>query len=435
MINLYYDNIIEGVPAPNGANFEITNDARRIPYVKDHKPSTPVAKFNTFYFVMKANKTVVNLFTGKPKQTKNLYYPIELSYSSYGWNRNLTTLISPRAKSLIKKGRLKLLILAPRISGNSYIISLLKTRIDEIVEILGIKRDSIYIVLGELKNVYRNLLGSKKVFGIDWWQIYMQLVYKVRQGESSLDWISDDEYLKPAKDNKFDYDQWNPGKIYNTAFTNYFQTDVTMFLELAHNKLLDDGYIKIDVNNYKLPDTITPMLVNPRANQIEKQSKNGIYKNIAKYSQEVDDDLLSYDIHKYQDTLLTIICDDSEVNVNTNYKQELASFRLGPTVWKHIYIGHPIAIVGSPSAHEYLNNQGYFSCNEIINQYYDSMYDPTKRATYIRKNIDYLKGLEPDQIQDLIKESIPFLKKNREIFLTRRMQPKFLTLFVDMNNS
>jgi hypothetical protein len=435
MINLYYDNIIDGVPAPNGADFKLTNDARRIPYVKDHRPTTPIAKYNTFYFVMKANKTVVKLVTGKPKNIKNLYYPIELNYSFYSWNRNLTTLISSRAKSLIKKGRLKLLILAPRIAGNSFIIHALKTRIDEIVELLGIKRDSIYIVLGELNNVYRNLLGTNKVFGIDWWQIYMQLVYKVRQGESSLDWIADDEYLHYSDDKIIDYESWNPKKIYNTDFTNYFQTDITMFLELVHNKLLDDGYVNIDVTKYKLPDDISNMLVNPRSTQIEKESKRRIFKHIKTYSQEVNTDILSYDIDNYQNTLLTILCDDSEVNINTNYKQEIASFRLGPKIWKHMYIGHPIAILGCPSAHEYLNSQGYFSCNEIINQYYDSMYDPTKRATYIRKNIDYLKSLNEEQIQELINESIPFLKKNREIFLTKRMQPKFLTLFVDMNNS
>jgi hypothetical protein len=436
MINLYYDNIIDGVPAPNGTfNFEISKDARRIPYVKDYRAEMPIAKFNTFYFVMKANKTVVNLVSGKPKNIKNLYYPIELNYSYYGWNRNLTALISPRAKSLIKKGRLKLLILAPRLAGNSFIIEQLKQRVDEIVELLGIKKSQIYIVLGELNNVYRTLLDTKNVFGIDWWQIYMQLVYKVRSGLSSLSWICEDPFLKISKDLTIDHENWNPKKVYNTSFTNYFQTDVTVFLELAHNNLLDDGYVKLNSSNYNLSKTISPMLVNPRSSQLEKESKQGLLKHIDNYSQEVNNTLMNYNIEEYQDTVLSILCDDIEIDVNTQYKQEVASFTLGPNVWKHIYIGHPAAIIGCSSVHNYLNNQGYFSCNALINQHYDTMYDPTNRAEHIRKNIEYLKSLSSEDISELIAEAIPFLKKNREIFLTRRMQPKFLSLFVDMNNN
>lgn len=432
MINLYYDNIIDGTPAPNGAKeVALTDDARQVPHVAQYRPQSPISKFNTFYFVMKAHKVSVKLFTDKPKNIKNLFYPIELNHAHYGWDRDLTDVPSPRAKQLIQKGKMKLLILAPRITGGEYIITRLKQRIDEIVD-SGIPRDSIYIVLGELNNVYRNLLGTKNVFGFDWWQVYAQIIFKVRQGESSLHWIShSDKFLKKANDEILDLDNWSPLKFFNVSTGPGRDHDIALLLELIFNKVYELGIFDFDLSKYNLKKQITTSYVDPRKSLVEKQRKLGIIKNIEDYVSDRKFEYLEYDIDDYNDTMFTIICSDHEIQAG-DYKQEVASLSTDLRTWQHIVIGHPIAILGPVDSVAYLNNEGYFTFNEMLNQNYDAIYYSVKRSEQIVKNILAMQTFSEEQLTERIQNIIPFLKKNRERFFNKKMEGKFIQLFVDM---
>jgi hypothetical protein len=434
MINLYYDNIIDGVPAPNGAEeIALTNDARQIPYVKNYRTHSPIAKFNTFYFVMKAHKVAAKLYTKKAKFAKNLFYPIELNHFHYGWNRNLSNVPSARAKSLIKKGKMKLLILAPRITGGSYYIKLLKERINELVE-SGIDKDNIYIVLGELNNVYRNLLDTKHVYGFDWWQVYGQLIFKVRNNESSLHWISHtDKFLKKSNDEKLDLDNWNPTKIFNVS-TSKRDHDISLLLELINKQTYDNGYFNFILEKYKLKKELTTAYVDPKKSTVEKHQKLGTIKHIEKYDSKIKqaEDILEYDIKHYTDSLFTIICAEHDINFNTEYKPEVASLSTDLRTWQHIAIGHPFAIIGPVDSVAYLNNEGYFTFNELVDQKYDTIYYSVKRVEYIVRNIKHIEKLPKDEIDNIINEIKPFLKKNKEKFFNKKMDGKFIQLFVDM---
>ena len=425
MINLYYDNIIEDVPAPNGAKeIALTDDARRVPHVANYRPESPIAKFNTFYFVMKAQKTVVKLHTGKPKFAKNLFYPIEINHSIYGWNRDWTNLLSARAKALIVKNKMRLLILAPRITGTRYFIRKLKIRIDELVE-SGIPRKNIHLVLGELNDVYRNMLDLKTVYGFDWWQVYSQLIFKVKTGQSSLHWLSHSDlelFNEPIPE--FDIDNWNPKKVYNLVPSDGRDHDIALLLELIDKNAINDGYYTFDKSKYDLKRDLKIVYIDPRQSHFEKDNKTRIMKRIEEYDNKDDVNL--------NDTIFSILCENHEISAGTDYKQEIRSLATSYEIWKYIYIGHPFAVLGCADIIAYLNNQGYFTFNQMISQKYDSIYYPAKRSKEIVNNISYIKSLPEEQIKERIENIKPFLKKNKEKFLNRRMQGKFLELFVDM---
>lgn len=432
MINLYYDKIIEGIPAPNGStNIGLTNDARRIPFDQNNTIASPINPINTFYFVMKANKIVIDLYTEKQK-AKNLLYPLELTNSHYGWNRDLTQLISPRAKQLIRKGRMRLLILAPSFTGNLWKALQLKIRIDEIIE-SGIPKDSIHIVLGDIKCTYKKLLDLKNVYGIDWGQIYSQIVYKVRFGQSDLDWIApqDKSFLFKANDKLINHKQWTNKFLFNVVSTIPREHDIPLFLELSYKKLLKYGNFNFNVSNYSV-STLNDNHINPRLGIIEKEQKRAIFKNLPKTVDSVNTDVLSYDNKLLENTVVSIICDENFTDTHTRYRDEIAALSPGLKVWQSIALGHPFMILGSVDTMNYLNSEGYFSCNELVNQQYDSIYNSANRASEIVKNLQVLANMSDSELKEIMEQSIPYLKKNQQIFFERRMQSKFLELFVDM---
>jgi hypothetical protein len=432
MINLYYDKIIDGVPAPNGStNIGLTSDARRIPYVRNWGIESPINPVNTFYFVMKANKLVIKLYTEKQK-AKNLFYPIELSDSMYSWNRDLTQIISPRARQLIKKGRMKLLILAPMFVGNYWKANEFKKRLFEIVD-SGIPKDNIYVILGDIKCTYKHLLGLRHVYGIDWGQIYSQIIYKVRFGQSDLEWIAPQhkDFLFNANDKLIDHNNWNNKFLFNVTTTNYREHDISLYLELEYRDLLKHGNYIFNISNYKVTE-LNDNHINPRAPMLEKQYKRNIYKNLKTSTNSNNTDILAYSNSLLENTVVSIICDDVFVDTYTPYRDEIAVMAPGFKIWQNIALGHPFMILGSVDTMNYLNNQGYFSCNELINQSYDSVYNAAKRSSEIVNNLQSLHNSSEELLISRMKESIPYLKKNQQIFFERTMQSTFLELFVDI---
>jgi hypothetical protein len=319
---------------------------------------------------------------------------------------------------------MRLLILAPRITGTRYFIRKLKIRIDELVE-SGIPRKNIHLVLGELNDVYRNMLDLKTVYGFDWWQVYSQLIFKVKTGQSSLHWLSHSDlelFNEPIPE--FDIDNWNPKKVYNLVPSDGRDHDIALLLELIDKNAINDGYYTFDKSKYDLKRDLKIVYIDPRQSHFEKDNKTRIMKRIEEYDNKDDVNL--------NDTIFSILCENHEISAGTDYKQEIRSLATSYEIWKYIYIGHPFAVLGCADIIAYLNNQGYFTFNQMISQKYDSIYYPAKRSKEIVNNISYIKSLPEEQIKERIENIKPFLKKNREKFLNRRMQGKFLELFVDM---
>ena len=432
MINFYYDNIIDGIPAPNGTtNIGLTKDIRQIPFNKDKTISSPINIINTFYFVMKANKIVIDLFTGKQRAT-NLFYPLEITDLFHRWNRDWVHLISPRAKQLIKKQRMKLLILAPSFTGSLWKALQLKKYIHGLID-SGISKDSIYVVLGDIRCTYKHLLELENVYGIDWCQIYSQIIYKVRFGQSNLDWIApqDANFLFKANDKLIDHSSWKPNTLFNVVSTHPRDHDIALYLELIYKNMLKFGNFNFDIGNYQVT-TLNDNHINPRASMLEKDQKRGIFKNLSKLPISNNTDILYYDNELLENTVVTIICDENFVDTHTSYRNEIAALSPGLKVWQSIALGHPFMILGNVDTMTYLNSEGYFSCNELINQHYDSIYNSAKRSNEIVNNLQWLADMPKEKLTELMNESIPFLKKNQQLFFERRMQSKFLELFVDM---
>lgn len=425
MINLYYDKIVEGIPAPNGAaEIALTDDARRVPYVKNHTPQTAVAIMNTFYFIVKSQKVVVKIYTEKQK-AKNLFYPIELNDSLYNWDRDLTGLISNRPKKMIQKDHMKLLIVAPKLTGRYYHIERLKQRLDELVD-YGIPKSNIIVLLGEINGVYNSLLDYD-TYNLDYQQIYSQTLLKCRWGLSDLSWIfGNDTRANTLGKNEIEkeyttVDNWNPAKVFK-VITSKQDHDITLLLELIYRKLLDKGIFNFDPSDYAIK-TANNNLIDPRKSSIEKQRKHGILKNIFDYKQTTNETV---------DSLFKIICDESYLNINTPYKAELSTLSPGHNIYKSIAQARPFTVIGNVDTMSYLNSQRYFSCNELLDQRYDKSMSVTKRVALMCNNIDRILGMEEAQLQKIIEDSKPFLKKNQERFFEKSMQSTLLELFVDM---
>ena len=425
MINLYYDNIIEGIPAPNGTKeIALTKDARRVPYVKNHTIFHPISVMNTFYFIVKANKVGVNLYTEKQK-TKNLFYPIELADNFFNWDRPWYSLISTRAKRMIQKGHMKLLILAPKVREDYYQMTRLNFRINELIE-NGIPADSIVLVNGELNGVYKNMFDIDRVYGIDYAQIYTQLLYKTRWGISNLDWIFGyDKRAKPIskeqlEHERFDIENWNPQKIFSVIPSDK-DHDVTLLLELLYKNINDKGDINFDIEKYNIK-SLNNNYIDPRKSSLEKLSKIDFIKNLQKFSSKEE----SYN------GIVNIVCDDIFLNVDTKYKPELNGLSPGFKIWSQIALGHPFMVIGSLDTMAYINNERYFSYNSLLDQSYDRFSLTTKRIEYIVKNLEKLIGMSETSLKELVEENKPFMQANRKRFLEKSLAIKLMNLFVDM---
>ena len=65
-------------------------------------------------------------------------------------------------------------------------------------------------------------------------------------------------------------------------------------------------------------------------------------------------------------------------------------------------------------------------------EYWTGKLQQEKRSNEIVNNLQWLADMPKEKLTELMNESIPFLKKNQQLFFERRMQSKFLELFVDM---
>lgn len=425
MINLYYDKIIEGVPAPNGAkDIALTKDARRVPFVKDHTIFNPISVMNTFYFIVKANKIGVNLYTEKQKTT-NLFYPIELADQVFNWDREWHSLISKRARRMIEKGHMNLLILAPKVREDFYQMTRLNARIIELIN-NGIPKENITLVIGEINGVYKSMFSIDKVYGIDYAQIYTQLLYKTRWGLSDLDWIFG--YDKRAKTlskteiekEKYNIEDWAPNDIFSVLPSDK-DHDIALILELIYKNIHQLGNLNFNIENYNIKP-LNNNYIDPRKSSIEKESKKDLLKNLKNFSST----------EQNFNSAVNIVCDEVFLNVDTNYKPELNGLAPGFKVWSQIALGQPFMVIGSLDTMSYINNEKYFSYNTLIDQDYDRLTVPTKRIEYIVKNVERLASMEHSKLIALLEENKPFMIANRKRFLEKKLSIKLMNLFVDI---
>ena len=424
MINLYYDTIVEGIPAPNGSrDIELTKDAQRIPCIKKSNKVHPVFDINTFYFLVRAQKAVVNLYTGK-QRASNLFYPLEIHSNFFNWNREWTPLIANRARKMIQKNKMKLLLIAPGINLNDYYIDRFKERIDDLVEKTRIPKNQIYVILGDINNSYSDLLDCK-VFGIDYHQIYTQMLLKCRWGISDASWIFRHDMraktLHPSliKKEYRNVNEWNPDDYFDIIPSNKSH-DINLLIEMIYKDLTPKVSIDIDVTNYSIGNPSD--YINSRKSIIEKNKKVDIIQNLDRFKFS----------NLGSNSLCSIVCDNIHLIAGSKYKNSLTRLSPGFNIYRMLAQGHPFMVLGSLNTMHYLNNEGYFSYNELLNQSYDNNVSVLKRVEEIGNNIEKILSMDKNKLSNIIKDMKPFLAKNQKKFLTKRLENKLLDLFIDI---
>ena len=440
-INLYYDKIIDNTPIPNGVlSYDYSKDFKRIPYSTESKP--PVNRYTALFNVMKALKIDVNIFSGK-ETAKNLFYPVELN-NGINWDIPFFKFIPSKTLSRIAKDKMKLLIFAPWLSLGHTNMKRLKLRIDQLAD-YGVPKDKVYIVLGDVNESYKQLFDTNNLFGIDWWQIYTQIAYKSRYGLEDWHWVFKDQHSIPLIPKKianedFNIDNWNP-KYKFTAFCGSSRLhDTTLITELIYRNLDIHGIYSFNLTK-DLP-SLNPddsRIIDKKKGEKYIQEKTKILKTLETTVKKIDFNInqiknTPLGVHKsvYENSLVNIVSEPFTPPLDINYLDETNAIAPRMGVWRQIAKGHPFMVLGCVNTMGYISNEGYFTPTSLINGNYDKVSSTTKRVELICNNIERILSFSPQELQDRINETIPFMAKNKEKFYAKKNERKFQQLFREM---
>ena len=438
MINLYYDKIVEGIPAPNGTDFiSYTDNAYKIPVVKKNfKNGTPIIPYTEFYFIMKFTKTPVKIFTGTQK-AKNLFYPIELRESHTVSGFGLTSLIKPKVKNKIKKGTYKLLLICNKILHTNHSMGILKEKIEELVD-SGINKNNIYILISDVNASYKNFLNMPNVFGIDWQQIYTQVSYRARYEDSSIQHFfpfdSTMHYCNNEEKEKevFDVDKWKPQKLFTALTYRQRPWDISLIIELLYHNLENKGTWYFNKDTYDLPERLGDV-IDLKLPMQEYSRKQEILTQLKTKDMFVpSNDNLKFDNSIYHNSLFNIVSDELAPINYSSYPNSVLVMAPGTNVWRQIAQGHPFVIIGNLNIMQYLNNQGYFSYNELIYHNFDGITYTPKKVKLLVNEIKQLSLKSNNEIEQIKSNIISYAKKNKEKFFNKDHSRTFWQLFIDM---
>jgi hypothetical protein len=430
-INLYYDKIVNGNPVPNGVkDYKLSRSAPEgIPYMSSNelKKNDQVVRTTYFYNAMKVNNVNVNLFTKKETAT-NLFYPLEISRA--GQNLHITSVIPTKTLERIKKKKMKLLLLYQQWIGDYHLIRTLRERINAVQQ-YGIPSEQIYLVMGDVNCAYQELLGSIKVFGIDWSQIAAQITYKTRYLGEDLHWVSmsptDILITDSMRDDEI-ISNWNSPSMLFTAFTQQPTNQAIAILsELLINDLLDKGHYDLNTTQRKKFNVDDKIFVDKNwPDELKTKKKEAIFKIIN------SDSTIPKIKESLEDSVLSIIIEPFVPTLDINYLSETNALWISSNVWKSIAIGHPFIVVGSLSTMRYLNNEGYFSYVDLFSETYDSVSNLAIKTNLISTEIKKLSKLTTDEIKEKIELSKPFIEANKKKFYDKKHTWKFYDLFKEM---
>jgi hypothetical protein len=424
-INLYYDKIVDGHPVPNGVkDYKLSRTAPEgIPYMSSSELTNndQITRTTYFYNAMKVNNVNVNLFT-KKETASNLFYPVELSRA--GKNLHITSIIPTKTLERIKKKKMKLLLLYQQWIGDHHLIRKLKERI-HIVQQYGIPPEQIYLVMGDVNCAYQELFGNIKVFGIDWSQISAQLIYKTAQLGENYNWVS----LAPTdiKDTEV-ISNWDlPDKLFTIFAEQSTVQSLAILSDLLMNDLLNNGYYELSTTPREKFNVENKIFVDKNwPDELKIKKKEAILKLINSTSTipKIKESL--------ENSLLSIIVEPFVPTLDINYLSETNALWISRNVWRSIAMGHPFIVVGSLSTMKYLNNEGYFSYVDLINETYDSISNLAIKTNLISNEIKKLSNLTADEIKEKIELSRPFINANKKKFYDKKHTWKFYDLFKEM---
>jgi hypothetical protein len=420
-INLYYDNIVNGTPVPNGITRYKINKQYNIPVMSSLEHSDQVVKTTYFYNVMKANEVTVNLFT-KKETASNLFYPLELSKTAV--QNKLIDIVPSKTLARIKKRKMKLLLLYQQWMGDYKFMQNLKERVNVLIR-NEVPADQIYLVTGDINCAYQELFDKVKVFGIDWWQIAYQITCKSKYQNGDYHWISfliDDEIRK-----KFNINNWNNPSLTFTALTGDLSMhSLATITELASRKLLDKGCYEFNIKKNKHLNLDHKIFADDLLSD-NTILKKDIINNLLSTSATIENITQSL-----EDSVFAIIAEPFTPMLDKKYLSETNALWVSTNVWEAIAQGYPFIVVGSLSTMRYLNNEGYFSYVDLFNETYDSVSDLKIKLNLIMIEIDRLSKLPKEDINTRINLTKPFIEANKKKFYDKKHTWKFYDLFKEM---
>lgn len=443
MINLYYDTLVDDtVPVPNGSKiWQCANNTSRIPKATDSH--LIVHEYTYFFNCIKALGSPFELFTAK-EDCNNLFYPLELNPLALKEDENILDYIPTKSIKRISKGKMKMLLLMPTISHDYRYLWKLRRTIDNLTG-LGIPREQIYIVLGDINQTYRKLLNTKNLFGIDWNQIYMQIALKSRYNIENLRWVFNNEFAswpgeEKLKAEQFDIDNWNPKRLYS-AFTGKANLHNTCFVSDLKYYGLDTlgkysyniGYNDINHNfkDFRITDkTKGEEFIERKKHYVKNLSKKTVIMDMTTAQRRVDGQYVNKSL--YEDSVINIISDSWMPMLDENYLDETNVLAPGKMIWLQIAKAHPFMVLGCLNTINYIMNQGYFSSNFLVNEDYDRVTSITKTSEMICDNLKMLNECDTKELKDKMEFIKPYLKKNKEKFFERPNKRKFNLLFEEM---
>ena len=438
-INLYYDNIINDIPVPNGvSSYDFLKDRRNVPCNKEKVH--PINEVTAFYNAMKVLEVSnVNLLSGKEK-AKNLFYPLELSPGKK-WDVDLLTIIPEKTVNRIKKRHMKLLILAPRISHDYAVLWKLRQRLDYMAS-KGITRDMIFIVLGDLNRTYRKLFDTPNVYGIDWWQIYAQISYKSRYGLEDWNWVFNERrnIIINVQDENFQFENWKPKRIFTALTGNSAIHNTTFISELIYKNLEQYGMYSYNLEGYANSKNYKDFRITDKSRGSEYiEIKKQIIEKLSSSTKifdltysEIQQDPFKLHKNVYEDSLINIVSGSYSPMFDKNYLDEIDVVSPGLGVWRQLAKGHPFMMLGCLNTMGYLSNEGYFLPTQLTNHMYDRVADTPEKVRLMCNSIEHLSQLTATEVQDKVQQLIPFMKKNKEKFFDKPNKRKFEQLFREM---
>ena len=374
-INFYYDVITKRGPVPNGLS-SYTNNKRICPFPFNniHSPAWMVSPVTGFYNLMLTNGCAIDIFT-KKKFCENLFYPLEIRQTG------INVVIPPTTLNYLKKGKLKLLLLAPTQRNYSQ-MCVIKEIAAKFVK-LKVPLENIFIVTGDINNSYKELFSPYKAYSIDWWQIESQAIIKNNNNTMKKYELFGNLPKTPLPVKDYNINSFNPTLLFHTFSTNDSNTRTLLIDRLKDANLYDKGTI--------------------------------ISKNDS--------------IDHHTNSLVTIITPEEQSIKNVNYMSEVNALFTNLEIWELIVMGKPFIILGCQQMIRYLNSQGYTTFYDLINEKYDSYLDYEIKVDLICNELSRISNDDNSTILKTIKK---LAEVNKVKFLNKSHQHTFLKLFDKM---
>lgn len=100
-------------------------------------------------------------------------------------------------------------------------------------------------------------------------------------------------------------------------------------------------------------------------------------------------------------------------------------------ILRPIACGHPFMLAGPANSLEYLRSYGFETYQGLINEDYDSIFDPVKRLVAIVKEMQRISNLEEKEKVELFRELFVIAKRNRSRFFSTEFSLSIVQEFKD----